>query len=112
MPDAVTSPFVAWENFYVIVGSSAAALTGLMFVVVALVADQNEVQSSENISTFGTPTVAHFCAVLIVSAILSAPWHTLVRPALTLGALGAVCLAYEAIILIKASRSQGYQPVM
>ena len=28
-----------WESFYVIVGSSAAALTGLQFVVVALSAD-------------------------------------------------------------------------
>ena len=28
-----------WESFYVIIGSSAAALTGLQFVVVALSAD-------------------------------------------------------------------------
>jgi hypothetical protein len=28
-----------WENFYVIVGSSAGALIGLQFVVMALVAD-------------------------------------------------------------------------
>jgi hypothetical protein len=28
-----------WESFYVIVGSSAGALTGLMFVVITLVAD-------------------------------------------------------------------------
>src|SRR5947208_3307375 len=33
---AAVSPFAAWENFYVIVGSSAAALTGLQFVVVVL----------------------------------------------------------------------------
>lgn len=31
--------FPEWETFYVIVGSSAGALTGLMFVVIALVAD-------------------------------------------------------------------------
>ena len=30
-----------WETFYVIVGSSGAALTGLMFVVITLVADSN-----------------------------------------------------------------------
>lgn len=28
-----------WENFYMIVGSSAAALTGLMFVVISLTAE-------------------------------------------------------------------------
>ena len=34
---ASVSSLAAWENFYVIVGSSAAALTGLQFVVMALV---------------------------------------------------------------------------
>src|SRR5256886_7104575 len=33
------TPFSAWENFYVIIGSSAAALTGLQFVVVVLSAE-------------------------------------------------------------------------
>jgi hypothetical protein len=33
------SPLVAWESFYVIVGSSGAALTGLQFVVIALIAE-------------------------------------------------------------------------
>ena len=32
-------PLEAWANFYVIVGSSAGGLTGLTFVVIALVAD-------------------------------------------------------------------------
>src|SRR5919201_266926 len=36
--EATVSPFAEWESFYVIVGSSAAALTGLQFVVIALVA--------------------------------------------------------------------------
>src|SRR5438034_1279313 len=33
--DVAGSPLAAWESFYVIVGSSAAALTGLQFVVIA-----------------------------------------------------------------------------
>ena len=33
------SPLSKWESFYVIVGSSAGALTGLQFVVMALVAE-------------------------------------------------------------------------
>ena len=39
MMDAVALPLSSWESFYVIVGSSGAALTGLQFVVIALVAD-------------------------------------------------------------------------
>ncbi len=37
--EAGTLPLRAWETFYVIVGSSAAALTGLQFVVIALIAE-------------------------------------------------------------------------
>ena len=39
MEEAVLSPLTQWESFYVIVGSSAGALTGLQFVVIALIAE-------------------------------------------------------------------------
>src|SRR5882672_10225164 len=71
------SPFVAWESFYVIVGSSAGGLTGLQFVVMALIAEQGMQGSGRQISAFGTPTVVHFSAVLLLAAILSSPWHGL-----------------------------------
>jgi len=38
MADATLSTLAHWANFYVIVGSSAGALTGLQFVVMTLVA--------------------------------------------------------------------------
>jgi len=75
--EAALSPLVAWESFYVIIGSSAAALTGLQFVVIALVAESRTRSTSREIAAFGTPTIVHFCAVLLVSAILSAPWRAL-----------------------------------
>ena len=47
-----------WENFYVIVGSSAGALIGLQFVVMALVSDMprtpNQAQTGH---AFATPTM-------------------------------------------------------
>ena len=67
----------AWQNFYVIIGSSAAALTGLQFVVIVLGAGTNWIPSLPATRAFGTPTVVHFCAVLLVSAILTAPWQAL-----------------------------------
>src|SRR3989449_10732821 len=70
---ATVSPFSAWENFYVIIGSSAAALTGLQFVVVVLGAEARSLGTE--VGAFGTPTVVHFCAVLLMSAILSVPWR-------------------------------------
>lgn len=74
MPEAAASLLTTWENFYVIIGSAAAALTGLQFVVMTLIAGAQAHRSSEAINAFGTPTVVHFCSALLVAAILSAPW--------------------------------------
>ena len=73
MEQAALSPLAAWESFYVIIGSSAAALTGLQFVVIVLGAEVNALTDVSGTRAFGTPTVVHFCAVLLISAILSAP---------------------------------------
>ena len=65
-----------WESFYVIVGSSAAALTGLQFVVIALSADTGTEGLSTGSAVFATPTVVHFCAVLLIASILCVPRQT------------------------------------
>jgi hypothetical protein len=99
-----------WENFYVIAGSSAGALTGLQFVVIALMAESEMAGSSKEIRAFGTPTVVHFCAALLVSAIATAPWKTMGGAALALGASGAGGVIY-AITVIRHARGQtGYSP--
>jgi hypothetical protein len=99
-----------WQNFYVIVGSSAGALTGLQFVVIVLIAEAQATKSMLEIRAFGTPTVVHFCAALLVSAILSAPWHTLSSAGLTVGAGGAAGVAYVLMIIRHARRQTGYSP--
>ena len=111
MQEAATSPFAAWESFYVIVGSSAAALTGLQFVVIALGAEARAV-GGPTIGAFGTPTIVHFCAALLVSAILSAPWHTLASPGLTLTLCAAWGVAYTVIVVWRTARQTGYRPVL
>ena len=59
-----------WENFYIIAGSTAGALIGLQFVVLALVSDAGMLRGSgEALSAFSSPNVVHFCAALLVSAI-------------------------------------------
>src|SRR5260370_14564572 len=77
MQEAVLSPLATWQTFYVITGSAAATLTGLMFVVITLIAGVRQRRSSESGVAFGTPTVVHFCLALLVAAILSAPWQAL-----------------------------------
>jgi hypothetical protein len=71
-------------------GSSAAALTGLMFVVITLVSGTERLrQSPDGISTFSTPTVVHFCAALLVSAVLSAPWRVIGHAGIVIAIAGA-----------------------
>ena len=56
--------FAGWENFYVIVGSSAGALIGLQFVVITLIADRtNSKVDPQAGSAFATPSVIHFGVV-------------------------------------------------
>src|SRR5215212_2800490 len=101
-----------WESFYVIVGSSAGALTGLQFVVITLIAESRRQASMREIDTFGTPTIVHFCVVLLISAILSAPWSSHSGPAWSLGILGAWGIAYTVRVLVRARRVVGYKPVL
>jgi hypothetical protein len=104
-------PLSAWESYYVILGSSGAALTGLQFVVITLGAEGNVVASSSATSAFSTPTIVHFCAVLLVAAILSAPWHALSSAALALGAAGIAGVAYTLRVIRHARRQKDYAPV-
>ena len=109
--DAATSPISGWDNFYVIVGSSAAALTGLQFVVVTLIAQSRRRATGQEISAFGSPTVVHFCAALFISAALSAPWASLVAACVPIGACGAAGLGYTVLVTRRARRQTGYKPV-
>jgi hypothetical protein len=112
MNEAVRAPLAAWESFYVIVGSSAGALTGLQFVVMALIADSETRSTSHEVAAFGTPTVVHFCAALLVAAIVSAPWPGLSLAGIAIGACGAAGVVYSAVVIRRARRQQGYQPVL
>ena len=111
MTDATTL-FTQWESFYVIVGSSGAALTGLQFVVMALVAEAQTKGSTDTINAFGTPTVVHFCMVLGTAATLSAPWRSAGAPAVILGLCGVSGMVYVAISTARARRQTDYKPVL
>ena len=88
MQEAAVSPLATWQNFYVITGSAAAALTGLMFVGITLITRTRMRRSSGTLAAFGTPTVVHFCIALLVAAIFSAPWQARWPAGLLLGLCG------------------------
>jgi uncharacterized membrane protein len=109
--EAARTPLAAWESFYVIVGSSGAALTGLQFVVIALIAESRRRSTFREIDAFGTPTIVHFCAVLLIAAILSAPWLALSSVSLALGGCGLVGVIYGVVVVRRARAQTHYKPV-
>jgi hypothetical protein len=113
MPDAAASILDRWDTFYVIVGSSSAALTGLMFVVVTLLPEARRRAGATDaaLSAFATPTILHFCAALLISAILTAPWGGLWRPGVAVGLAGVAGLVYCVVVTRRVHRSTQYTPV-
>jgi hypothetical protein len=115
------SPLTAWESFYIIIGSSSAALTGLMFIVITLVSEartRNTTLTSAGggseisaFAAFGTPTIVHFCASFFVSAVLTAPWREAWHAGLVVGATGLFGVAYTCIVIRRARRQHQYRPV-
>ncbi len=102
----------AWENFYIIVGAAAGALTGLTFVAVTLVAEVRLRGAGQGISAYTTPTIVHFSVVLFLCAALSAPWPDLVPAAIVLGLCGLGGLIYSVIVTRRLRRLGDYEPVL
>jgi hypothetical protein len=101
-----------WGNFYVIVGSSAGALIGLQFVVLTLIAGRpiahGEAQAG---AAFSTPSVVHFGVVLLLSAIISAPWDGIGAVALVWGFVGLSGIVYSVVVARLMRAQTAYRPV-
>lgn len=101
-----------WVNFYVIIGSSAGALIGLLFVVVTLMADMPRMEGEEQATkAFTTPSVVHFQIVLLLSAIICAPWHSYMVVTVLWGLVGVFGLVYSSIVIRRLHGQPAYDPV-
>jgi hypothetical protein len=112
MEEAARSTLAAWETFFFLVGSSGAALTGLQFVVIALIAESRRRATTREIQAFGSPTIVHFGAVLLVSAIISAPWHSLSRLAIVIAVYALAGVSYTLVTFARARRLKTYRLVL
>lgn len=100
-----------WENFYVIIGSSAGALIGLQFVVMTLIADMPVGHGTAQAShAFATPTIIHFGAVLLLAGVMSMPWETVTPAAIVWGLLGVAGVGYTAAVTRRMRSQKVYQP--
>ena len=101
-----------WDNFFVIVGSSAGALIGLQFVVMALIADiARRSDSGQASAAFATPNIVHFATVLLLSAALTAPWRSIGPAAAVWGLVGLCGLVYAGVVVRRMRMQTAYHPV-
>ena len=63
----------AWHDFYVMIGSGAAALTGLLFVIVSLGPHVVAKSVDTGVRAFISPIAVHFTSALALSALMLAP---------------------------------------
>jgi hypothetical protein len=80
----------AWQNFYLLAGTAAATLIGLMFVAVTFGASLVNSQTTSTARAFLDPTLAHFIHVLLTACLMVSP---------TIGAtlLGSVLLTISVV---------------
>ena len=87
-----------WHEFYLVVGGAAAALTGLMFVVVSIGPEIIATRAAGGVRSFVSPTIVYFTTVLAVSALMTMP-HVAPRVLAAVLAVGGVMgLGYMAWI--------------
>lgn len=65
--------FEGWDNYYLMVGSAAAALIGLMFVVVTLTAGRDTPANERGKHLYTSPIVWHLGVIVVLSGAAAAP---------------------------------------
>jgi hypothetical protein len=102
--------FEEWESFYVIVGAAAGALIGLQFVVMTLIAERPSARVGEAAGAFAKPTIIHFSAALLLSALIRIPFESITPAAMLWGLVGFSGVIYIAVIVRRIVVQHAYQP--
>ncbi|HXZ52053.1 MAG TPA: hypothetical protein VEH51_08635 [Burkholderiales bacterium] len=99
-----------WESFYLIVGGGAAALIGLQFVVLTLIAERPALGAPEAGAAFATPTIVHFGTALLLSALVRMPWHAIAPVAALWGVVGLAGAVYVLVVARRMRVQKAYSP--
>lgn len=90
---AIGAALEKWHDFYVLLGTGAAALVALLFVAVSLGTGFLTEERAEATRTFFSPVVVHFGAVFFLACIALVPDHRADFFAAVIGATAVVGLA-------------------
>jgi hypothetical protein len=99
--------FEGWSEYFFMIGSSAAALIGLMFVVVTLTAGHQSDQVERGKHLYTSPIVWHLAVVLVLSGAAIAPAVTARLYGVASGALALLGIAIGARSAVGIVRRPG-----
>ena len=103
MEGNITELLHRWHEFYLLIGTAAGTLIGLMFVAASISASYMTEKHQAGIQSFYTRTVAHFSTVLITCVVLLAPLTA--RPfGVILLAIGGAGLGYASFVWVRMGR--------
>jgi hypothetical protein len=103
--------FTEWNSFYTIVGSASAALIGLQFVALTLIASRPVPRGPETGAAYATPTIVHFGVALLLSAVVDVPWHGIGAISVVWGLIGFGGIVYAVIVTRRLRTHTIYRPV-
>ena len=83
---------LAWQSFYLLVGTAAATLVGLMFVAVTFGSSLVTAETSPTARAFLDPTFTHFVQILLTACLVTIP-------SMGQALLGVLCLLIAALRL-------------
>jgi hypothetical protein len=100
-------PLQHWHEFYVLLGTAAAALVALQFVAASVGAGFLSFAQSAATRTYMTPVIVHFSAVLFACAAGLIPWHTPASFAVALGIASVIGTIYALFVSVRVLRDGG-----
>lgn len=97
--------FEHWGDFYLLVGTAAAALLALLFVAVSVGIGYLTDERAAATRTFFSPIIVHFTVVLFLSAVALAPVEAPVILIVLIGGCGLVGLVISTITIVELLRN-------
>jgi len=94
-----TAPLLEhWHEFYLLIGTAAAALVALLFVAASVGAGLLNMDPNGPTRTYVSPIAFHFTSAFFVSAVALVPSHTLLTLGIMVGANAIAGMIYSAYV--------------
>ena len=93
-----------WHEFYGLLGTAAAALLSLLFVVASIGASAMTADTAGGTRTFMSPVAFHYANVLFLGLVALVPVQTWESFGLTIGVAAAGSIIYSLVILVRVLR--------